>query len=412
MDLVRAETTLRQHFNNGTEAIIITPNPRTDTTNGLYVDPVLVRRLADATGAAVADVYGFVQWQIDNGQSVRNGDGIHPNDAGHALYAADVRSVINTTPQLSDRQMNTLPVFSLSTLPNKQGARFDAQFNLPGGTGTNAVASSSYWSLMNILGLGHTTYNIAPGQYLLTQSPGCYEMWIMTELPAGNTATIFGTNSGGAFFTNTITGSANPQITRLLSNTNLDLVAGSAEYPATGIAPFTHLLAGRVTCASITGSATCVPVVGVLYSVPDRTYIPYEAMRFGGTWAEETMTFDGQSTVKYTDTANSLVVIPFDGDYLELWLGGNANAGKITVRVDGEQPYSSFNVGGLSGNTIWHLVLMPGNASGAKTPIGTAGVRKFARISLTNAGASPSAQDRSLALIAASSSRFCLRPAR
>jgi hypothetical protein len=402
-DAVILENMCRQLYELGSEVILVLPNPQTSATNGIYTQTDRIKRLAEAGGATIADMWGRGAFMLAAGQSVRDADGVHPNNAGHAEYAALIRSLVTTIAQDSDRSLTPQRTQYALTNPEKTPLRTEIEFPSTG-TGTNAVASSGYWSLKNLMLSDHTTYNVGSGQYVKCMNRGCYDVYIIHELGSGLSATChLGTAAGnpdtkGLGGSVTLTGSGNMQVVKLFSWSQLYNGGTNSAYD-TG--KFSMGFSGQFYVDSFTGGATSLPVVGFIYTTPKRDTIPWDGMRFSGTWSEETMVFYSSMLLKVTDTATSYVTIPFSGDFLEVYLSGNANAGLISAYVDGEQSVTTTKVGTGSGQNIWHLTLQPGNYTGTRLPRGFRGTRKIAKIQLTTAGASPAAQDRSLGLLTA-----------
>jgi hypothetical protein len=230
---------------------------------------------------------------------------------------------------------------------------------------------------------------------------------MLTDLPLGASATIEVHFAGSTIKTISWNGSgasngqAYGQIITLLSFS--DLVSNVPGWCPSNNRQALFQCSGFVKCTALSGT-NGLPIVGFLFLTHDSREIPFEAMRLGGTWAVESAYFDNAS-ILYTDTPGSDIIIPFAGDYLEVFLGIGASSGtstaKIDAWVDGEQIESGrlLNPFGTS-RYVYHLCLQPGNGSLANSSLGFPGPHA-ARIRLAVPESSPSAQARSLAVLAA-----------
>jgi hypothetical protein len=213
----------------------------------------------------------------------------------------------------------------------------------------------------------------------------------IVENQQGEDGTIeLSTNFRNDVFKNVhITGSALPwQQVTLLDVSEIPNLQAFSFYPFDWRVP-AAMMGLRITCLS--GN---VKLAGLVFHTFKGIDIPFESMTFSQNWNSELGGLDG-TPVRYADTNNSTVTIPFNGNGVEVMLQGGTTGGILSASVDGTAVNSTLDlyasVGGAA--LLYSLKVFPNNLDYSK-PIG--GNYGSHSIQLTLIGANPSASAPSL----------------
>ncbi len=417
------EIAIRRWRQLGVDVLVITTNSRTDGFATAMLDSAsTMRALAETNGAALADTWAEIAQARLLGAAVTP-DGVHPADIGQLLYARAIRRNLNSLEQMAEQLVPGRFKFFRPTTSTQRVRPPSTGYYQPyilGGGGAAAAASvlaTNYNVALAGQSLSTAVASLGVGGQVLFQTPACASVVILYELASGQSATVKVASVAGDIKTGIVLGGLSNRtvFAELISFAELEALAGGQQ--PSGQRAFVPPFAGRIEVTALGGGATSLNVQGMLFLTWDGADLDPLSFERSGTWSTEAARNDSSIIIPYTDTANSEVVIPFEGDALQLTLQTGSVSGSgatISAWVDDElvlsavanDPYG----GGSTGNFCNNVVLMPRNPTGSASGEDFAGrnaKRHTARVRLTAAGSTgASAQNRNLAIASARALTF------
>ena len=329
--------------------------------------PVL-RTIADQHGAMFLDSWA----RAHEARNLRGvgfsppGDQLHPNDAGHLLWAAWMRAMLPANRQKSER-MGASPILtSLSgaTTPAAQlafpyGMDMEFQFSASGGYATNIAYSNpaSFNSANPAIVVGNRpvangAVALPVGASAVFSHPHALTFSLLVDGFANSPAGFSYSISVGP--TTVATGSfgnvgPRPAVVEILSVEQMRALPASL-YNYGKADAFENLsLAVNITAGQ------CV-LYGGVWGVPARREVALSTLSYSGTgWDLTEKPGDNASTlIRGTDTPGDAVRFSFVGAGAQLLLQGGTGAGRVRIYLDGT-PVGTVN--GLSLNPYYDLFI-------------------------------------------------------
>ncbi|HTI69671.1 MAG TPA: SGNH/GDSL hydrolase family protein [Candidatus Limnocylindria bacterium] len=397
------EAQINQWRDLGVEVILVRPYAGNDggqAARTYNADGDLVARIARDTGAELADWYGVMAYQLLLGNAVYAADNIHPSDLGGTVIANPVRGLIHTyavesEPTVARFAQQRYGSYGYSNVV-ATAAEFQCGFTVgTGSLGSTTNSAVNLGVLLNGTSAGSATCELELNESLVLSHGACTEVWIQCELANGATATLQFRDAGNTDIVTplTLVGSSNTQWVRLMGYH--DFAANTGRL-LNGYA-LGFQCGGTLKVTNISG-ASVLAITGVLFLTHEQTEIPFEQVRYGGTWASETAR-DHPYTLPYTDTVNSSLTFTYEGDYAIAYFEVGSQAGYADVWIDGEVLYANANLNAFGGGTyLYPMKICPKGNIPPTAPITNCRGQHTVTIALHTAGASPVAQNRSMAL--------------
>lgn len=352
------ENIVRELRARGVEVILHTSNFNTGNLTGLVAQSDDFAALAEAYGCDLADTNSYLYEAYANGSTVFS-DSIHPNAAGHVIYAKAIRSVFNDRKQRARIDFDSLRPRIITTASAVYSGRFPNDvhvcFNpVPSGSTGSDIASVSSSAVKNaaILFGGKAaasgTYQVETGETCAYHHSGFLAVDMLIEQNSAFTVEV--RTGNGNTLHKTITHTAGNDSIGLKEVFSLTEVAALGGYVNSEVDDWLGNagLEFRVTAGTL-------KLVGVVFHVPKQRTLMWNEVSFKGTWAQETCNGLAATSAYYTDTLNDSLRFCVEGTGCQVLMQRRQASGQVTVYVDGKQYGSIIELYRSSGQFIYPL---------------------------------------------------------
>lgn len=349
------ESMIRKARLAGIEVLLLTTNFQTSSQTYLESSIDTFARLAEQYGCEIADTWSYIYRDYVAGVANVMFDAVHPGSEGHKLYARAIRGILHGRYSLQEAEspykgQRILANGLTNTQRSRQPDMVHNQWAPHITTGSNVAATVTDPAKNPAVGFSNraTVTTLTTGQYANFAHPGFLAATLLFESNTTWTARL--TTDAG---TVVLKGSGGLMSATELSWTSLGTrVASVPLMTLDEVAALTGFGFGdsnTVSCnmgVRIEVTSGTLKIVGVAFHVPEQEIIPFEEMRFVGTWAIEVGPKTG-TLCHYSDTTGDMVIIPFRGRTLQLVCSANGSGGQIECRVDAKMALTSNTTGEL-----------------------------------------------------------------
>lgn len=314
----------------GIDVILCTQNFRSAGGGEAYYDEgIILKRIADAYGAALADTWSFMKEAELDGTPVLF-DIVHPNDEGKTTYANSFRTIISNVQ---------LPTVYNYVSPN----RLVKELTTSSWTAKNFINYSEIDCHPAVLSAGATMIasTIPDFKNPAVQFAGLDPALSVIELEVGEYATfahayaapfsvIYDASMVGEFQCSQQNGTSN--VGAAFEQTGFTGNSAKLAEISPMIGAGTHIASKsiRVTCTSGT-----VKIYGIMWHTYKNRTISLDDLKYRGTWLENTWSYSHPRS-KYTDTLDDSVSFTFKGSQAIVYLSKKSAAGIVDVYLNGE----------------------------------------------------------------------------
>lgn len=335
---------------SGAEVLIISQSPR-DSDHEFHkteIDNLL--QLCESYGCALADTWAYVN------QSFRDGveplvDGVHQNSVGNGLYAAAIRSVLNDVPQRAENNpLNPYRVLHwVYDDLSHEGGFVGGQVNTkcPSFVDfepfTNDTTTGSVGAIGPADALKNPAYaltgstsmvSLTAGQWAQGSHPFCFGFDLVCNVNRPFSVDVYRDNGIKIGTLTNTAGDASSVVIGTFRGLLFDQVGINLSTPDTS--SFDTGLSGlRSLSIKLEGVSGQLDLAGFSFYAWPNQEIPFSAMTFKGTWAEEAGNYGGLQ--RWSDTTNDSLTFDYEGTGCVLLFPSWNTSGVVRVWLDGKQ---------------------------------------------------------------------------
>ena len=351
------EAQLRMLRRAGADVIILGTGPNTSDATFRYSDGTILKAICENNGFAFCDLNAFQRSALEAGDTTLWADGVHPSDAGHQVYAARLRDLLN------DYQQAPAPVFMGRSPAYRQEIGTSYRNRMPeiaeilvtsartnGATGQACLASSQAATVNPLIAMGIYTSSTSitvlnPTEWMVFGHPLALSYSVLLELNPGDNLDISVYREGGVTLIKNVTKTVGvgvwdkqPWCQELLTiDETINTKSADTQQNWWGYtgSPFGNS-ALRVT--NTHGTADLRVIGAVVQTLRHREVDHGEWIRGAtGTWALENCYWTTDAfKMLYCDTTNATLTLSYFGRGICLVFQGGNSCGQISVTHNGD----------------------------------------------------------------------------
>ena len=354
--MAHLENTIKNLRDKNIDVIVLTLNFRDGTMEEHITDGVIIKKMCDRYGAALADTWSFMRELEYEGTSTL-ADTVHPNDDGKTAYANSIRSVINDVVQpLGDntpRQGRTIKdednQYLSMNFPNS--SEFD-------GTPQNSTGTRIASSISNDLLNPSIQFNGEAKATSIIELEVGEVAYFSHGYASGFDIVIDGSTIGEFDYTQQNTTQIKGSVVHNSFTGNRPELAEGVQtgvfVPESGNLIGSHAI--QIKCTSGT-----VKLYGILWHTYKTNTVQFRDVTLVGEWANEAEDY-GLPNSLYTDRDGDYVTFEYEGSSAYVLLGRGSAGGLIDIYLNGEIYITGQDL--YSGGTYWTPIHINSGISG------------------------------------------------